>query len=256
MSDSVLWGERTAAGIAGAAAENALVILPLGCTEQHAGHLPVDTDTWQVEELVREGARRAADRFDARVLALPALPFGPAAEHHGLPGKISLSSELYVTLLKQIVWSVIEGGFRRLLVVRGCGGHWVVPGALWDVKAEARRAGRDVTLRMVGVSDDWSTVQEQIFPGGAGGHAAVMETALALAGRPALVRRDEARPLPGRYRAGGEIFLFDEMSDTGALGDPTPATAEGGRAAWAALIDAFARRIAFFAEQDRALGRL
>lgn len=261
MSDLVLWGERTAAGIAGAAAENALVILPLGCTEQHAAHLPVDTDTWQVEEFTRAGARRAAAEFDARVLVLPASPFGPAAEHHGLPGTISLSSELYVTLLKQIVWSVIEGGFRRILVVRGCGGHWVVPGALWDVKAEARRAGRDLTLRMAGVSDDWGTVQEQIFPGGAGGHAAVMETALALAGRPALVRQAEARPpvlrdLSGRYRAGGEIFLFDEMSDTGALGDPTPATAEGGRAAWAALTDAFARRIAFFAEQDRALGRL
>ncbi len=261
MSDLVLWGERTAAGIAGAAAENALVILPLGCTEQHAAHLPVDTDTWQVEEFTRAGARRAADEFDARALVLPALPFGPAAEHQGLPGTISLSSELYVTLLKQIVWSVIEGGFRRILVVRGCGGHWVVPGALWDVKAEARRADRDVTLRMIGVADDWGALQEQIFPGAAGGHAAVMETALGLAGRPALVRQAEARPpvlrdLSGRYRAGGEIFLFDEMSDTGALGDPTPATAEGGRAAWAALTAAFARRIAFFAEQDRALGRL
>ncbi len=261
MRESVLWGERTATEIARAAAENALVILPLGCTEQHADHLPVDTDTWQVEELAREGARQAATESDARVLVLPTLPFGPAAEHHGLAGTISLSSELYVTLIKQIVWSTIEGGFRRILVVRGCGGHWVVPGALWDVKAEARRAGRDVTLRMIGVADDWGALQEQLFPGGAGGHAAVMETALGLAGRPALVRWDEARPpvlrdLPGRYRAGGEVFLFDEMSDTGALGDPTPATAEGGRAAWAALIAALARRIAFFAEQDRALGRL
>lgn len=195
------------------------------------------------------------------MLVLPALPFGPAAEHHGLPGTISLSNELYVTLLKQLVWSVIDGGFRRILVVRGCGGHWVVPGALWDTKAEARRAGRDVVLRMIGVADDWRGVQEQLLPGTDGGHAAVMETALGLAGRPALVRRDEERApalrdLSGRYREGGEIFLFDEMTDTGALGDPTPATAAGGTAAWAALLDAFARRIAFFAEQDLALGRL
>lgn len=47
--DSVRWGDQTATRIAQAAAENALVILPLGCTEQHAAHLPVDTDTWNLE---------------------------------------------------------------------------------------------------------------------------------------------------------------------------------------------------------------
>jgi len=55
MSESVLWGERIAAGIARAKVENALVILSLRCLEQHAVHLPVDTDTWQVEQLTREG---------------------------------------------------------------------------------------------------------------------------------------------------------------------------------------------------------
>ena len=257
----VLWGELTASEIADAARAGALAILPLGCTEQHAGHLPVDTDTWQVEQLAREGARRAAEAHGVAALVLPALPFGPASEHHGLPGTISLSNKLYVTLIKQIVWSAIDGGFRRVLVVRGCGGHWVVPGALWDAKAEARRAGREVTLRVIGVADDWAEVTARHFPGGDGGHAAVMETALCLAGRPALVRTAALRPpvlqnLQSRYRDGGEVFLFDEMTDTGALGDPTPATAEGGTAAWADIVERFASRLARFAEQDRALGRL
>ena len=191
---------------------------------------------------------------------LPPLPFGPAAEHHGLPGTISLASDLYVQLVKQILWSLIEGGFRRIVVIRGCGGHWVVPGAVWDVKAEARRAGRVVTLRVIGVADDWRAVQESIFPGADGGHAAVMETALCLAEREALVHREAMRApaldrLDERYRRGGEVFLFDEITDTGALGDPTPATVEGGRAAWDAIADLLADRLAFFDEQDRALGR-
>jgi creatinine amidohydrolase len=258
---AVVWGEQTAAAIAQAAAENALVIVPLGCTEQHAGHLPVDTDTWQVAQLAQGGAQRAAAEHGVQVLVLPTLPFGPATEHDGLPGTISLSSELYVGLVKQIVWSLIAGGFRRIVVVRGCGGHWVVPGALWDCKSEARRAGHEVTLRMIGVADGWAALQEQIFPGAAGGHAAVMETALALAERPKLVRHDEMRApqlqdLTGRYREGGEIFLFDEISDSGALGDPTNATAAGGARAWDALITDFARRLAFFDAQDRELGRL
>ena len=256
---SVLWGELTAGEIAQAAGENSLALVPLGCTEQHAAHLPVDTDTYQVERYAVEGAQRAAAR-GIRVLVLPPLPFGPAAEHYGLPGTISLTSDLYVQLVKQILWSLIEGGFRRIVVIRGCGGHWVVPGAVWDVKAEARRAGRDVTLRVIGVADDWREVQERIFPGTDGGHAAVMETALCLAEREALVRREAMRApvlkrLDERYRRGGEVFLFDEITDTGALGDPTPATVEGGRAAWDTIADLLADRLAFFEEQDRALGR-
>lgn len=261
MPASVLWGEHTAAMLGEAARANTLVILPLGCTEQHAAHLPVDTDTWQVEHYAAEGARKA-QALDTPAFVLPALPFGPASEHDGLAGTISLSNELYIGLVKQIVWSVVRGGFRRMLVIRGCGGHWAVPGALWDVKAETRQTGGDLTLRMIGVADDWRALQEQHFPDTAGGHAAVVETALCLARRPALVRVAEEHPptlrggLQERYRDGAEIFLFDELTDTGALGDPTPATAVGGEAIWAASTDALARRLAFFAEQDRALGRL
>jgi creatinine amidohydrolase len=258
---AVLWGEQTTVDIAEAALENALVLIPLGCTEQHAAHLPVDTDTYQVERMAVEGARKAADEHGVRALVLPPLPFGPASEHYGFPGTISLSNELYVQLVKQLVWSVIDSGFKRIAVLRGCGGHWAVPGAVWDVKAEAQRAGREVTLRLVGVADDWRAIQERHFPGADGGHAAVMETALCLAGREHLVRREalrapEVQRLQERYREGGEAFLFEEISDTGALGDPTPATVAGGEAAWEEITALFARRLAFFAEQDRELGRL
>ncbi len=55
---------------------------------------------------------------------------------------------------------------------------------------------------------------------------------------------------------GGEAFLFQEMSSTGALGDPRPATVEGGRAVWQEITDAFAERLRDLEEQDRQLGRL
>jgi creatinine amidohydrolase len=258
---SVLWGEHTSPAIAEAADANALVLLPCGCTEQHAWHLPVDTDTYQVERLCRQGAELASQTHGVRVLVLPALPFGPASEHHGLAGTISLSNELWIGVVKQIVWSVIDSGFRRIAAVRGCGGHWALPGALWDVKAEARKAGRDVTLRLLDVAADWREIQQQVFSGGDGGHAAVMETALCLAGREQLVRTDLMRApnvsdLPARYLEAGEVFLFDEMTDTGALGDPGPATAAGGEQAWTLIIEAFANRLRVIDQQDRALVRL
>lgn len=258
---SVKWGEHTGEELAAAVEANALVILPLGCTEQHAGHLPVDTDTYQVERLTLEGAEKATERFGTRVLVLPALPYGPASEHFGLPGTISLPNEVYLPLVKHLLWSLIDLGVRRVAVVRGCGGHWVVPGVVWDVKAEAVRAGKDVVLRILSVDDDWRAAQEQHFPGGDGGHAAVMETALCLAERAALVKTERMEVprlslLEERYRLGGEAFLFREMTSTGALGDPSPATAEGGRAIWRAITDAFAERLRDLEAQDRQLGRL
>ncbi len=258
---SVKWGERTGEQLAAAAKENALVILPLGCTEQHALHLPVDTDTYQVERVSVEGAARAAEKFGVQVVVLPAIPYGPASEHFGFPGTVSLPNDIYLQLVKHVLWSVIELGFRRLAVVRGCGGHWIVPGVVWDLKADARRAGKDVTLRIMVVDEDWRALKDKHFPNTDGGHSAVMETALCLAEREHLVRKERMRApelklLNERYRVGGEAFLFDEVSSTGGLGDPTPATVEGGRALWADMIESFAKKLKYLEDQDRELMRL
>jgi creatinine amidohydrolase len=258
---SILWGEHTAAELGEAARANAQVILPLGCTEQHAHHLPVDTDTYQVQRLTTDGASCAAQQFGLRVLVLPTIPYGPASEHYGLPGTISLPNEVYLQVVKHVLWSVIELGFRRIAVVCGCTGQFVVPGVVWDVKADARRRGFDVTLRMLNVDDEWRALKQKYFPNGDGGHAAVIETALCLADRLELVRSDKIRApqlnmLWERYKDGGEAFLFDEVSDTGALGDATLATAEGGRALWREIGEAFALKLKYLNDQDRQLGRL
>jgi len=259
MAARVLWAEHTSEEIAQAAKENALVIVPLGCTEQHAFHLPVDTDTFQVETMVVEGAKLAAERHGVKVLVLPIMPYGPASEHYGLPGTISFPNEVYLQVIKHIVWSVIDNGFRRIGVQRGCGGHWIVPGVLWDVKADAERAGKELIIRML-VGGDRTTTQ-RLLPSPSGhGHAGDMETALCLARREHLVRKDRMIPpelnkLQERYREGGEVFLFHEISSTGALGDACDATVEVGQKLWEARIEAFAKHLKFLEDQDRELGR-
>lgn len=257
MTPSVRWGELTGEEIAAAAARDAMAIIPLGCTEQHAHHLPTDTDTYQVERLAVGAASEARDRHGVECLVLPTLPFGPTAEHVGFVGAIDLPSEVYVTVVKCLVRSVIESGFARIGVLTGCGGHWVVPGALWDAKADARRAGREVRIHLLRAEADMHAAQERHFPGTPRGHAAVMETAMCLAGRPDLVRRDRivAPTLDRfveRYRDGGEIFLFDEVTDTGGLGDASAATATGGEAVWADLVAGLAGRLKLIADQHAA----
>jgi creatinine amidohydrolase len=260
-SNAMIWGNLTAPQLAAAARHDALVILPLGCTEQHGQHLPVDTDTYQAERLVRDGCARAAERFGTRTVVLPTLPFGPTGEHFGSPGTLHVDTETYVVLVKQLLRSVVRSGFKRIVVVRGCGGHWAVPSAAWDIKAELEEHHVDVTLRVLSVSKDWSAAIQEHFPGAGGGHAGVMETALALAEREHLVDRDAiAAPVlkefEERYHDGGEVFLFSEISSTGALSDPTAATVEGGRNLWRDIIERFADQLGRIEAQDRRLLRL
>lgn len=253
----VRWAELTSQEIGSAGRAGALAVVPLGCTEQHGLHLPVDTDTYQVDRLAIEGAILAA-KSSVEILVLPTLPFGPASEHYGYPGTISLDSAVYLQIIKDIVRSVIDSGFRRIAVIHGCGGHWVVPSALWDVKAETVRANKDVVIRHISVSDDWERLQQEIFPGSgdtSGGHASVVETALCLAGREHLVQLDRHRiptvdRLDQRYRRHGEVFLFSDISDTGALGDASGATVEGGTRFWEEMTGRLALLFVEMAHED------
>lgn len=254
MIPSVRWGELTGEEIAAAATRKAMAIIPLGCTEQHAHHLPTDTDTYQVERLAVGGAAEALERHGIESLVLPTLPYGPTAEHVGFVGAIDLPSEVYVSVVKSLVRSVIENGFTRIGVLTGCGGHWVVPGALWDSKADARRADQEVRIHLLRAEADMRGAQDRHFPDTPRGHAAVMETAMCLAGRPELVRRNRivAPTLDRfieRYRDAGEVFLFDEVTDTGGLGDASAATEAGGKAVWAELVTGLADRLKVIADQ-------
>jgi creatinine amidohydrolase len=251
----------TSTELSQAARSHPLVILPLGCTEQHAAHLPVDADTYQVERVVRDGATLARERHGVESVVLPTMPFGPAAEHLGFAGTISVPSELYVGLVKHVLGSALDSGFDRLGVVRGCTGHWVVPGALWDLKAEAQRAGRTVTIHDLTMEAEYRALKEKHLPRAPGGHAGAMETSLLLAGRPRSVRREAIaapvlRAFPDRWVDAGEVFLFTEATSTGALGDPSDASAQAGERLWADLIASFADRLKVVADQDRALGRM
>jgi len=256
MAKAHLWSELTWPALAELAARDTLAVVILGCTEQHGRHLPVDTDSFQAETVAALGCELAATRHQVDTVRLPLMPFGPASEHYGFAGSLSLSNELYVRFIKELVASVIDSGFRRIGVLRSCGGHWAVPGAVWDAKADAVRRGKDVVLHLLRVDEDWTKVRAELFAGLEGAHAASIETSLCLAKRPELVVQEEIAPpdlknFRQRYLEGGEVFLFGELSDTGALGSPVGASAQLGEKAWQAIAEGFAARVALIERLDR-----
>ncbi len=197
-----------------------VVLLPLGATEQHGPHLPLDTDT-RVAVAVAEAV---ADRHRGRVVVAPALAYGASGEHAGFAGTLSLGLAALELVVVELARSM-AAPLHALVLVNGHGGNVE---ALVRAVATLRGEGRRVVL--------WSPR----IPGG-DAHAGRTETSLVLALDPALVRVERAqagdtRPLAelmDRLRAGGVAAV----STNGVLGDPAGASAEEGRALLAQLVD-------------------
>jgi len=94
-------------------AEKALILLPVGSTEQHGLHAPLGTDTLIAARLAEDAARQSA------VLCAPPLSLGWSPHHLVLPGTISIRASVLQELLFDIVKSLAEHGFRQFIVVNG-----------------------------------------------------------------------------------------------------------------------------------------
>jgi creatinine amidohydrolase len=201
------------------AARSPLLAVPLGSTEQHGPHLPLDTDTRIATALAAGLARRRDD-----VVVAPALPYGASGEHAGFPGTLSVGTAALELLLVELVRSASDLCRGTVLVCGHGGNHDAVDAATRRLRAE----GRAVLAWMASV------------PGG-DAHAGRTETSLMLALRPGLVRRARAtagdpRPLAElmpRLRAGGVVAV----SPNGVLGDPTGARAAEGERLLRGLVD-------------------
>ena len=113
----------------------ALVVLPVGSTEQHGPHLPVITDTISVEHIARAAAAEAAKTVP--VLVTPTLPFGSSDHHLPFGGTMSMRTDTYYRVLCELVESLITGGAKRVFIINGHGGNHEV----------AQLAARDVALK-------------------------------------------------------------------------------------------------------------
>lgn len=190
-------------------ARTPLLLVPIGATEQHGPHLPLDTDTRIAVAL----AERAAARRGAPIA--PALAYGASGEHEGFAGTISLGNEALARLLIEYGRSAHRWA-ERMLLVNGHGGN---VSALAAAVTRLRDEGRDTAW--------WTPVID-----GGDAHAGRTETAMMAHLHPELVRAD--RIAPGRteplaelwpeLRAGGVAAV----SGSGVLGDPVGAASEEG----------------------------
>lgn len=219
--------------------EDAIAILPTGCIEQHGPHLPLDCDAQSPIPAVE----RACREHGLRAVVLPVLPYGPAAEHMSFPGTISLSQETHMHVVREIVESLLQHGFRRIVIMRGCAGHMGLEAAVYELWSEQRRQGRNAFIEVapifVGMQEVWDVVR-RLFPECQDVHAGEGETSLVLATRPELVAQDRVPHTKSNAPQHGTWWArIEEISESGATGEPGRASAEAGQQ----LIEAMERAV-------------
>ena len=223
-----------------------IAVVPLGSLEQHGHHLPMLTDTMIGTEI----ARRAEAQLEDIAVFLPTLWVGASHHHLAFSGTVSISNDVYVRVLIDIVESLISAGFRRIFLLNAHGGN-IIPGqmALYDVQIRHRQ-----TVGLWLAFSSWWTIaapqvaaltnvsQEMVT------HACEQETSMILSLRPELVKPEisqganipfeSAFYCPDFNRPSRVVIprTFDQLSVTGAFGHPETATVEKGEALFAAAV--------------------
>jgi creatinine amidohydrolase len=234
MSRVLRWGDLTREELA-VLAPHALVVVPVGSTEQHGPHLPTSTDA----ALVTAVAERAAAAAEApeTILLAPTLAYGASQHHLPFGATLSLRAPTLAFVLADLAASAAASGCRRLFFLNGHGGN----------HATCTQVARDAALEhglVVAAASYWDLIGE--LPG----HAGHFETSLSLA---LGVEVREARPAPERIPPPARGLVLSRPDHwqriDGFTDDPREATAEAG----AGLLEACARAAAAaFAETARA----
>jgi creatinine amidohydrolase len=219
-----------------------VAVLPLGATEPHNLHLPYGTDTFQVETIAARACRLASER-GARVLLLPAIPYGTETNQMKFPLAMNLNPTTLGRVITDLVESLENHGFRKALLVNGHGGN--------DLKWLLRELHRTTAVHLFlcnwykVAADGYDTIFEKKDD-----HAGEMETSMGLAHFADLVALDQADSgsvRPSRFTAVKKGWVeitrpWHLLTTNSGSGDPHAATAAKGQA----VTQRVAERIADF----------
>ena len=212
-----------------------VAVLPWGATEAHNYHLPHGTDVIEATTLA-EAAAADAHRRGAKVVVLPAIPFGNNAQQLDQVATVSIQTSTAAAILSDVALSLSAHGIDRLLLLNAHGGN--------DFKPLVRDISARLKMLIVLVNF-WQMIPktvEQVFDE-PGDHAGELETSFLLHVRPEWVVMDQAgegKTVPFKLGALKRAGVWTPRPwsathpDTGC-GNPVKSTAEKGRAYFEAL---------------------
>jgi len=179
-------------------------IIPIAAIEQHIEHLAMEQD-WRSVNIV---AREVSEKLSPQVIVVQGIMAGVSEHHMRHPGTLTLRPGTFLSVLNDLIRSVVMAGFRNVLVLNGHGGNIDACQSNWD------QFLREFQINLHFLSY-WDTLGEEetamLKSGDLPGHAQEFETALAMARFPENVRTDALTDQPDPKPALATAELGEEM---------------------------------------------
>ena len=213
-----------------------LAVLPWGATEAHNYHLPFSTDNVLAESIARDSARVAWDK-GAKVIVLPAIPFGVHTGQPDIRLNINLNPSTQLIILNDIIDVLNRHKIYKFLILNGHGGN--------DFKQMIRELGLRYPKMFICGCNWFQSFKNSDFFENSGGHADEMETSIMQYLVPELVlplneagkgegKKFKIKPFNENW-AWAERKWSQVTADTG-IGNPYKSTPEKGEKCYKEII--------------------
>ena len=213
-----------------------------GSCESHGWHCCLGPDTFVPTEV----AKRVAERLD-NVIVVPCVPFGTSINYNKYPMSVTLRYETVIAIAEDIFESLIGNGIKHIYILNGHDGN-IAPLNI----AASKVKDRHLDAKFLYLPAWWEKVgplmgdRFEVWNGL--GHGGEGESSIMMAVRPELVDLSKAvAQIPEKVIKINEkaniVWDIKEVTETGATGDPTKATAEKGKQMLDILVDLVAGAI-------------
>ena len=257
VDEKYVYGDLTWPEVDHAVGQRKVILLPIGSTEQHGPHLPIDVDNLISNSVCMEAGRQAPHR----ALVAPQISYGYNIHALDYPGTMHIGYEHLIGICLDLCKSFAYHGFKRIVILNGHGGNSAA------LELASRRAILETDALVTSFTwwsllpaDFIASVRQSAFPGGAG-HAGEIETSVYLYLAREKVQMDKAKDHITWYNSrgtssfqwgdlfgSGPVSVFERTStftEDGTFGEATLATAEKGKL----IFDQAASRLADFVKE-------
>ncbi len=218
-----------------------VLLFPVGSTEPHGPHSPLCTDPVISIGMCERACRLLDDDPEVRALILPPLPYGVTRYTNAFAGAVHVSEEALQALVVDVCTSLVDGGFRHIVLVNNHFEPEHVQTLHRSIDAIEAERGALVGYLDLTRKERATRLTEEFRKGEC--HAGRYETSLVLADRPELVDRDALPSLPyvpvnlARVIAAGMKEFRAMGLEQAYCGSPAEATAEEGEAVFETLTE-------------------
>lgn len=205
------------------------IVFPFGTIEEHGSHLPLNTDSLIIQEVLKLVAKKK------KFFLAPIIHYGVCTTTREHPGTISISSETLRRLSAELVNDAYKKGLRNFLLISGHGGSLHMS-AMKESAETLTEKLKDIRIAVFSPYDVlWKELSE-IAETPNDSHAGELETSMVLYLAPELVKGRAPEEYP---KIPKPFIVRDKMKywPGGVWGNPRKASAEKGKKAIQLMVE-------------------